>query len=105
MHSTRHILLNRALAVAAVTMCSQVLPAESCAGIGEKVTIDTDIDDAFAVAPALRSSELKILGFSTASGDMSARVRILDQALGVEGHNSSPVGCGASDGAPARSLI
>lgn len=52
----------------------------------EKIIIDTDIgddiDDAFALALALRSPELQILGISTTFGDTEARARIADRMLG-----------------------
>lgn len=64
----------------------------------EKVIIDTDIgfdiDDAFAVALALRTPELEILGFSTASGDTLARAKIIDRMLGDSGHSNIPVAVG-----------
>jgi hypothetical protein len=51
----------------------------------EKVIIDTDIgddiDDAFAVALALKSPELEILGISTTFGDTEARAKIVDRPL------------------------
>jgi purine nucleosidase len=64
----------------------------------EKVIIDTDIgddiDDAFAVALALRSHELEILGFTTGYGDTEARAKILDRMLGEAGLQSIPVAVG-----------
>jgi purine nucleosidase len=61
----------------------------------EKVIIDTDIgddvDDAFAVALALRSPELQILGFSTVFGDTEVRVKLLDRLLGEGGRQDIPV--------------
>jgi inosine-uridine nucleoside N-ribohydrolase len=64
----------------------------------EKIIIDTDIggdiDDAFAVALALRSPELKILGFSTVTGDPEARAKLLDRMLGETGHPDLPVAVG-----------
>jgi inosine-uridine nucleoside N-ribohydrolase len=64
----------------------------------EKIIIDTDIgadiDDAFAVALALRSPELEILGFSTTSGDTEARAKIIDRMLGESGHADIPVTTG-----------
>jgi purine nucleosidase len=66
----------------------------------EKIIIDTDIggdiDDAFAVALALRSPELKILGFSTVTGDPEARAKLLDRMLGETGHPDLPVAVGLS---------
>jgi purine nucleosidase len=61
----------------------------------EKIIIDTDIgddvDDAFAVALALRSPELQILGFSTVFGDTEVRVKLLDRLLGEGGRQDIPV--------------
>ena len=51
----------------------------------EKIIIDTDIgddvDDAFALALALRSPELEILGVMTTFGDTETRARIADRML------------------------
>jgi inosine-uridine nucleoside N-ribohydrolase len=57
----------------------------------EKIIIDTDIGDAFAVALALKSPELKILGISTTFGDTEARAKILDRMLGEAGRAEIPV--------------
>src|SRR5689334_25428431 len=61
----------------------------------EKVIIDTDIgddiDDAFAVALALRSHELKILGITTTFGDTEKRAKLLDRLLGEVGRADIPV--------------
>lgn len=65
----------------------------------EKVVIDTDIgddiDDAFAVALALRSPELQILGISTTFGDTTLRARLLDRLLGEVGREDIPVAVGS----------
>lgn len=64
----------------------------------EKVIIDTDIgidiDDPFAIALALRSPELSIIGISTVSGDTLARAKILDRLLEESGHSDIPVAVG-----------
>jgi len=61
----------------------------------QKVIIDTDIgddiDDAFAVALALKSPELEILGISTTFGDTEARAKIVDRMLGEAGRTDIPV--------------
>jgi purine nucleosidase len=61
----------------------------------EKVIIDTDIgddiDDAFAIALALKGPELEILGISTAFGDTEARAKIVDRMLGEAGRSDIPV--------------
>jgi purine nucleosidase len=64
-------------------------------GAPEKVIIDTDIgddiDDAFAIALALKSPELEILGVSTTFGDTEARARIVDRLLGEAGRPDIPI--------------
>ena len=64
----------------------------------EKVIIDTDIgddiDDAFAVALALRSPELRILGITTTFGDTESRAKLLDRLLGEVGRSDIPVAAG-----------
>ena len=65
----------------------------------EKVIIDTDIgddiDDAFAVALALRSPELQILGITTTFGDTETRAKLLDRLLREAGRPEIPVAAGA----------
>jgi purine nucleosidase len=71
-------------------------------GVGETapqlVIIDTDIgddiDDAFALALALRSPELKILGVTTTFGNTEMRARILDRYLKAVGRSDIPVAAG-----------
>jgi purine nucleosidase len=64
----------------------------------EKVIIDTDIgddiDDAFAIALALRSPELSILGVTTTFGDTETRAKLLDRFLGEAGRQDIPVAAG-----------
>src|SRR5436305_1261614 len=64
----------------------------------EKVIIDTDIgddiDDAFAVALALRSPELQILGITTTFGDTETRAKVLDRFLAEAGRGDIPVAAG-----------
>src|SRR6185369_8340579 len=61
----------------------------------QKIIIDTDIgddvDDAFAIALALRSPELRILGISTTFGDTETRAKLLDRFLGEVGRQDIPV--------------
>src|SRR5882757_5761671 len=65
----------------------------------EKVIIDTDIgddiDDAFAVALALRGPELEILGITTTFGDTETRAKLLDRFLAEAGRPEIPVAAGA----------
>lgn len=61
----------------------------------EKIIIDTDIgddvDDAFALALAVKSPELRILGVTTTFGDTETRARIVDRFLGEVGRTEIPV--------------
>jgi len=62
------------------------------------VIIDTDIgddiDDAFALALALQSPELKILGVTTTFGNTEMRARLLDRYLQAVGRSDIPVFAG-----------
>ena len=64
------------------------------------VIIDTDIgddiDDAFALAVALRSPELKILGITTEFGETELRARLVDRYLSAVGRTDIPVAAGIS---------
>ena len=66
----------------------------------ERIIIDTDIgdaiDDPFAIALALRSPELDILGISTDYGDTEGRAKILDRLLGEAGRENIPVAVGVA---------
>jgi inosine-uridine nucleoside N-ribohydrolase len=86
-------------------MCANVVAqTPAVTARSEKIIIDTDIgddiDDAFAIALALRSPELKILGITTGFGDAEARARILDRMLGETGRQDIPVAAGAPTHAP-----
>jgi purine nucleosidase len=62
------------------------------------VIIDTDIgddiDDAFALALALKSPELKILGVTTTFGNTQLRARLVDRYLTAVGRRDIPVFAG-----------
>jgi inosine-uridine nucleoside N-ribohydrolase len=80
----------------ALPLCSaQSSPAPA---LPEKVILDTDIgddiDDAFAVALALRSPELQILGITTTFGDTETRAKLLDRFLAEVGRPEIPVAAG-----------
>jgi inosine-uridine nucleoside N-ribohydrolase len=88
-----------ALAVSPSCSAERSAPAtDSQIARAEKVIIDTDIgddiDDAFAVALALRSPELEILGITTTFGDTESRARLLDRLLGEAGRADIPVAAG-----------
>jgi len=65
-----------------------------------KIIIDTDIgddvDDAFALALAVRSPELQVLGVTTTFGDTEARAKIVDRFLGEVDRAEIPVLAGKS---------
>jgi purine nucleosidase len=88
-------------AVVALRVCSAQAPSPPPVPHGappEKVIIDTDIgddvDDAFAVALALRSPELEILGITTTFGDTETRAKLLDRFLAEAGRPEIPVAAG-----------
>ena len=64
----------------------------------EKIIIDTDIgddvDDAFALALAVKSPEFEILGVSTAFGETELRAELTDRFLGEVGRPDVPVMAG-----------
>ena len=64
----------------------------------QDVIIDTDIgddiDDAFALALALKSPELKILGVTTTFGDTQMRARLVERYLTAIGRSDIPVFAG-----------
>ena len=64
----------------------------------EKVIIDTDIgddiDDAFALALALSTPKLHIIGVTTAWGDTDLRARLTARFLAGTGHSDIPVAAG-----------
>lgn len=66
----------------------------------QKVIIDTDIgddiDDAFALALALRSPELQILQVDSAYGDTHLRTRLLDRFLHDAGARQVPIAQGVT---------
>lgn len=72
----------------------------------EKIIIDTDIgddiDDAFAVALALRSPQVQILGITTTFGDTETRARLVDRLLGEAGRTDIPVAAGTPTQPKAR---
>ena len=80
-----------------VVVCvgSLVAWAKGTSHAPEKVIIDTDIgddvDDAFALALAVKSPELQVLGVTTAFGDTEARAKIADRFLGEAGRADIPV--------------
>ncbi len=75
---------------------SQTLAAQT--QTPQKVILDTDIgddiDDVLAVALALNSPGLKILGITSAWGDTRLRARLLDRLLRETGHTDIPVAVG-----------
>ncbi len=72
--------------------------AAQVAAVPQLVILDTDIgddiDDAFALALALRSPELRILGITTAFGDTELRAQLLDRYLTAVGRADIPVAGG-----------
>lgn len=94
------------LPLCALIAISMALPARAqgaanspeVASSAQLVIIDTDIgddiDDAFALALALKSPELKILGVTTTFGNTEMRARLLDRYLEAVGRSNIPVFAG-----------
>jgi purine nucleosidase len=65
-----------------------------------KVIVDTDvgddIDDAFALALALRSPELEVIGITTAWGDTALRAQLVNRLLKEAGASGIPVKVGVA---------
>src|SRR5689334_23174909 len=64
----------------------------------QPVIIDTDIgddiDDAFALALALKSPELKVVGVTTTFGNTEMRAKLVDRYLKAVGRSDIPVFAG-----------
>jgi inosine-uridine nucleoside N-ribohydrolase len=70
----------------------QVLAAKT------KIILDTDIgddiDDVFALALAMRSPEIEIVGITTAWGDTTLRARLVQRFLKENGASAIPIAVG-----------
>ena len=87
-----------------VLLLASFLPAQSrqtaapAASTAQLVVIDTDIgddvDDAFAVALALQSPELQILGITAAWGNTPVRAKLLARFLRETGRTDIPIAVG-----------
>jgi purine nucleosidase len=66
--------------------------------VRDKVIVDTDIgddiDDAFALALAVSSPKLDVIGVTTAWGDTDLRARLAKRLLDATGHSNIPVAAG-----------
>lgn len=98
-----HFALAISLAIGAHAQSVQAPASKEAA---KKIIIDTDIgddiDDAFAVALALRSPELEILGITTTFGDTETRAKLVDRLLGETGRQDIPVAAGVPTRASGR---
>jgi len=94
------VLLVLALAMVWMSAARGQAAAAKPAGEAQLAIIDTDIgddiDDAFALALALRSPELHLLGVTTAYGDTELRARLLDRYLAAVGRSDLPVAVGVA---------
>jgi inosine-uridine nucleoside N-ribohydrolase len=101
--------LGWAIPIASPSCSAQSSPAPALPEktLPEKVILDTDIgddiDDAFALALALRSPELQIIGITTTFGDTETRAKLLDRFLAEVGRPEIPVAAGAPS-APKTTL-
>lgn len=100
---TRNVVVARVVLVALICSPSIVAWAQTTTPAhAEKVVIDTDIgddiDDAFAVALAVKSPELEVLGITTTFGETEVRAKILDRFLAEIGRTDIPVLAGKPAG-------
>ncbi len=76
-------------------ICVGLSWGQGVASAPQKIIIDTDIgddvDDAFALALAVKSPELQILGVMTTFGDTETRAKIVDRFLEEVGRAEIPV--------------
>src|SRR2546427_11962067 len=82
-----------------LTFCLTAWSQEArAANSRQKIILDTDIggdiDDAFALAFVLASSEFEVLGITTAWGDTQLRARLVDRMLCETGMSNIPVMAG-----------
>ena len=81
-----------------LAMCARPTANWAQSAPAERVIIDTDIgddvDDAFALALAVKSPELEILGVTTTFGDTETRAKLVDRFLGEVGRPEIPVSAG-----------
>ena len=100
MNCSRILLALAALLLSALRPCAatgQGVPADPAPQLAILDTdIGDDIDDAFALALALRSPELRLLGIETAFGDTDLRARLVDRYLNAVGRFDIPVLAGLS---------
>ncbi len=93
----RTALLIALLFVACVTAVSRA-QASRHADTRQKVIFDTDIgddvDDVFALALAVSSPRLEVIGVTTAWGDTDLRARLVTRFLKATGHGDIPVAAG-----------
>jgi inosine-uridine nucleoside N-ribohydrolase len=90
--------------ILAVLLLAGLVPARALenthAPAKQLVIIDTDIgddiDDAFALALAERSPELRLLGVTTAFGDTALRAQLAVRFLGATGFGGVPVAPGVA---------
>ncbi len=102
--SAKQVALRAALAVSLLSplalpcprLWAQLPPLKNASP--QKVIIDTDIgddiDDAFALALALSSHRVQVLGVTTAWGDTDLRARLVERFLQQTGHGEIPVAAG-----------
>ncbi|HKT88218.1 MAG TPA: nucleoside hydrolase [Candidatus Sulfotelmatobacter sp.] len=96
--------MRRLVWLACLGMCFAIGMARAQAGSGaasntaQKIIIDTDIgddiDDAFALAFAVKSPEFQVLGVTTTFGDTETRAKIAERFLTEVGRADIPVYAG-----------
>ncbi|HEX4309146.1 MAG TPA: nucleoside hydrolase [Acidobacteriaceae bacterium] len=96
------------LALAGTTNCCRHALAQQPGTTAdrEKVIFDTDIgddiDDAFALALAVSSPRLEVIGVTAAWGDTDLRARLAERLLRTTGHGDIPVSAGPKTHASSK---
>jgi len=98
MPGTKRILLSASILAMALCSAASTLVAQQVMTPRVKIILDTDIgddiDDAFALALAMRSPEVELVGITTAWGDTELRARLVQRFLKENGEPYTPIAAG-----------
>jgi Inosine-uridine preferring nucleoside hydrolase len=92
-----HYLKTRISRFLVLILCTSLLTASAGTTRRIPVVLDTDIDDAFALAMVIESPSLDLKAVTTVSGDTQARARIAAKMLSETNLGIIPVAAGEPD--------
>lgn len=90
----RKVKMNRFIKLSAIALLTAAFTAHAQKPVIIDTDIGDDIDDAFALALALRSPELKVIGVTSDFGDTTLRAHMIARMLESAGAKHIPVGIG-----------